>query len=613
MKLFSLSTLGKKAGETFLRFPLPLISAFAATIVLIRLSHDNFAGSDNNFLGRLGMTFYLSALFTISVSLYTERFTFHGIKKYVTLLLSLVILALYYYSIAAPLNQLSGTRFALFSGALHLMVSFSPLLVRGEMNGLWQFNKSLFIRILTAALYSGVLFGGLALAMLAVDKLFDVHINSKYYFDLWVVIAGIFNIWFFLSGVPENIPSLEDVTDYPKGLKIFTMYVLLPLISVYLIILYMYTGKILITANWPVGWVAYMVIAFSIFGILSFLLIYPLRNDEQTPWVKFYSRLFYFLLVPPVILLFAAIFKRINMYGITEERYFVLLLALWLSFITIYFILTNGKNIRIIPVSLCIIVLLSSFGPWGAFGISHNSQMNQLTLLLDSNGILKDGKANTSKTHDVNSKDYERITSIVRYINNMHGHDKLQSLFLQNLDSLISEDKKDNSSMHGENNLILDLFRMKKIISADEESSHLYYKISGNAMLNARGYDFVKEFYINYRNDDFSRSFNFGSDSIRFVYAALNGTMKLTCRDFEPLLFQTKEMLASLSGSDKDAMAPDRLTLETENPQWKAKIIFTSVNFDRTEGTIRFDNANGVLMIRINNAMENEVGEKGTK
>ncbi|MBK5286626.1 MAG: DUF4153 domain-containing protein [Bacteroidia bacterium] len=613
MKLLSLSSTIHKARETFLRFPLPLLSALGGTIVMLCFMHKDFSASGNQMLLHLGMTLYLSMLFTISVSLYAERFTFSGVKKYAAFSISLAVVAIYYFSLPAAINAVTWLRFVLFTIGLHLLVSFSPLLVREEMNGLWQFNKSLFIRILIGGIYSAVLFGGLALALLAVDNLFEIKINEKYYRDLWIVIAGIFNTWFFLSGVPHNIPSLEDVDDYPKGLKIFTGYVLLPLITVYLVILYLYAGKILITAHWPVGWVGYMVIAFAVFGILSFLLIYPLRNDEANPWVKFYSRLFYFLLLLPIVLLFAAIFKRVNQYGITEERYFVIVLALWLSFITLYFIFTNGKNIRIIPVTLCLVAFLSSFGPWGAFSISHNSQMNELTLLLDSNRILKDGKADTSATHDVNSKDYERITSIVRYINNMHGHDKLQSYFFQSLDLLIAEDKKDNSSMHGENNLILALFRMNKIISGDEESSHLYYKISGNAMLNARGYDFVKEFYVNYRNDDFSRSFNFGSDSIRFVYAAQNGTMKLTCRDFEPLLFQTNEMLASLSASDKDAIAPDRLTLETENPQWKAKIIFTSVNFDRAEGTLRFDNANGVLMLRINNALENEVGEKATK
>jgi hypothetical protein len=119
------------------------------------------------------------------------------------------------------------------------------------------------------------------LRWLLYKQLFQVDIKDKYYFDLFIIISGIFNTWFFLSGVPENLPSLEDETSYPKGLKIFTIYVLLPLVCIYLVILYAYAGKILITTQWPVGWVAYLVIAFSIFGILSFLLIYPLAKMNR--------------------------------------------------------------------------------------------------------------------------------------------------------------------------------------------------------------------------------------------------------------------------------------------------------------------------------------------
>lgn len=612
MKLFTLSSTIHKARETFLRFPLPLLSALGGTIVMLCFIHKDFSASGNQMLLHLGMTFYLSMLFTISVSLYTERFTFSGVKKYAALSISLAFVAIYYFSLPADINAVTGLRFVLFTLGLHLLVSFSPLLVRGEMNGLWQFNKSLFIRILIGGIYSAVLFGGLALALLAVDNLFEIKINEKYYRDLWVVIAGIFNTWFFLSGVPHNIPSLEDVEDYPKGLKIFTVYVLLPLITVYLVILYLYAGKILITAHWPLGWVGYMVIAFAIFGILSFLLIYPLRNDQANPWVKFYSRLFYFLLLLPIMLLFAAIFKRVNQYGITEERYFVIVLALWLSFITLYFIFTNGKNIRIIPVTLCLVAFLSSFGPWGAFSVSHNSQFNELTLLLDSNHILKDTKVDTTKTHDVKAKDYERIESVLRYIVNMHGHAKLQAYFEQNLDSLIAEDKKDNSSSRGENNLILDLLKMNKTESELDSASYKYYTVKNKVMLRTAGYEYVKDFNLYDRANDVTRNFYFGTDSVLFVYSSANGTITLTCRDFEPLVLDTKEMIAALPPSDKDEVSPGRLTLETDNRQWKAKIICTSLNLSSEEGKLKFQNANGVIMFRIINDEENEVGEHET-
>src|SRR5258705_4256068 len=297
MKL-SLESLTRKAGETFQRFPLTIAAALAGTIVMVMVFHSHTFETEPFLLYRLAMSCYLVMLLSISVSLYAERFTFSAVKKNIALVGALVLGVLYFFSLPAELGVVSMARFALFVAGLHLLVAFVPFMVRAEVNGLWQFNKYIFIRIFISVLYSAVLFAGLALALVAIDKLFAVHIDDKYFFDLWIIIAGIFNTWFFLSGIPENLPALEDETSYPKGLKIFTVYVLLPLVCVYLVILYAYAAKILITAQWPVGWVGYLVIAFSIFGILSFLLIYPLRSDESQKWVSTYSRLFYFLLLP---------------------------------------------------------------------------------------------------------------------------------------------------------------------------------------------------------------------------------------------------------------------------------------------------------------------------
>lgn len=612
MKLFSLSSLSQQAGETLKRFPLALISAAAGTTVMLMLVHKSFSGSEDWQLSRLAMSCYLSMLLAISVSFYAERFTFSAQKKYLSYGLSLGMIALYYFSLPAEFNEKEAIRFLLFTTGLHLVVSFSPFLVRGEMNGMWQFNKNIFIRILISGLFSGVLFVGLTLAMFAVEQLFDLKMQGQYYAYLWIVIAGIFNTWFFLSGVPENIPSLNDTTDYPKGLKIFTVYVLLPLIMIYMVILYLYAGKIVITSNWPVGWVGYMVIAFAVFGILSFLLIYPLRDDETNPWVKFYSRLFYFLLIVPIVLLFTAIYKRINQYGITEERYFVLVLAFWLSFITLYFIVTNGKNIRIIPLSLCLVVFLSSFGPWGAFSVSHNSQFNELTILLDSNHVLINGKVDTSKTHDMQSKDYERANDIVRYITSMHGNEKLQNIFFVNLDSLIAADKKVDSTSRGENNLILDLLRLNKIEDVDSDAG-IYYRIKNLPMLNSSGYDFTRDFEIYNRDDKYSVDFSAGADSVELIYYSETGLIILSARSFEPHEFNLNNLLDSLPQSDDDEFSQGLLSLDNDNMQWKAKIIFRSISLSMDKGKPKLNSASGTLLLRINDAGENEVGEKRTK
>lgn len=600
MRFISLASLTEQAAGTFRRFPLPLLFAVAATISMICLVHEEPTGDEFLLTHRLAMTFYLGMLFTISVSLFTERFVATPSKRLLIWSASLVLTALYFLTLPPDMDGVPIVRFALLAVALHLLVAFAPFAAGSEMNGLWQFNKSLFIRILIGGVYSGFLYGGLALAILAIDKLFEVNIDEKFYAYLWFTIAGVFNTWFFLSGVPKKLTDLENTTDYPKGLKIFTLYVLLPLITVYLVILYAYAGKILLTSVWPVGWVANLVIAFSIFGILSFLLIYPLRNDEANPWVKTYSRLFYFLLVPLIVLLYVSIFKRINMYGITVERYFVVLLAVWLSFIAGYFILTSGKRIRVIPLSLCIITLLATFGPWGAFAVSRESQINELSALLESNQILVKGKVDATRTHEVKFEDYERIESIVGYLNEMHGYRSLQLFFAQNLDSVVAKAQTDTYSAYDRKNKVLEIMKLERLAGEDGASSNMSFGIKDNVLIHSEGYDFfgeVSRFYYD-KERDTQIEFYVEPDTVRLASATNSSKITLTYRDLDSLTFDINVLLDSLPGFRSMDLSPEELTTASENSQWKAKLVLRSLEVSKEKGEWRIDEMRGTLMVR---------------
>src|SRR5690606_11180426 len=95
-------------------------------------------------------------------------------------------------------------RFGLFAFAFHQLVAFAPFIRREGSGGFWHFNKSLFLRFLTAALYSVTLFVGLAIAVFAVEELFGLDLPSKIYSQLFAVIAIGFNTLFFLAGVPAT-------------------------------------------------------------------------------------------------------------------------------------------------------------------------------------------------------------------------------------------------------------------------------------------------------------------------------------------------------------------------------------------------------------------------
>ena len=277
-----------------------------------------------------------------------------------------------------------------------------------------------FSGFLTAALYSGVLYLGLSLAMFAVDNLFEIKIPDNRYGQLWVFMAGIFNTWFFLAGIPNNLSSLNEESDYPKGLKVFTQYVLIPLVVVYLIILYGYALKIIINWDWPRGWVANLILGFSAVGILSLLLVRPIQKQVENKWIRRFSKWYYIALAPLVVMLFLAVWQRVSEYGITENRYFVLVQAIALAWVVGYFNLSKNKYIKVIPITLCFLAFFSSFGPWSAFSISKGSQTQRLEDYLVKNEILQKGKVQKISTR-IPFEDQKEISSIVSYLHDMQG------------------------------------------------------------------------------------------------------------------------------------------------------------------------------------------------
>ena len=63
----------------------------------------------------------------------------------------------------------------------HLLVSFIAFVRKDQELNFWQFNKNLFINIFLTAVFTGVLTGGIMLAILAVDQLFDFNFKGRYY------------------------------------------------------------------------------------------------------------------------------------------------------------------------------------------------------------------------------------------------------------------------------------------------------------------------------------------------------------------------------------------------------------------------------------------------
>ncbi|MFB6356995.1 MAG: DUF4153 domain-containing protein, partial [bacterium] len=362
----SLNRLGRASFRTLVRFPFVLLMASGFTGISLYWVTYDFTERAEWLASRGIMTFVLGLTLMLSTTLFGERYCKNRVQQVGLNLVGILGLVLYFETL--PGYSLLGVyhHFVLLAAGTHLLVSFAPYVFTREIDGFWQYNKTLFIRILTAVLYTTVIYIGLTICLTTMQYLFLVDISSATYSRLWIIIVGIFNTWFFLAGIPEDWDALQKSDEYPSGLKMFTQYVLVPLITVYFMILILYTLKILVQWQLPKGLVGYLVSGYSVCGLLSILLIFPVQDQRENRWISIFGRMFYYGLLPLLVLLWVAIYIRIDAYGVTVNRYLLTVLSVWLSLITVYYLVTNSRNIKVIPGTLCLLIFTVSFGPWGA-------------------------------------------------------------------------------------------------------------------------------------------------------------------------------------------------------------------------------------------------------
>lgn len=425
MRLPSLDRLASSATATLRRFPVVLAMAAAATVAALVLVEGE--GSQELWVRHLAAA-TLGLPLTFAVTMAAERWSWDGGRRAAAFGLALLVLAAVHLAWPAWSEEVAGRRYLQLSAGFHLLAAFLPFVAVDEARGFWQYNRALFLRFLTAALYVAVLQAGLSLAMGALDQLFGVPIPELAYLRLGIVLALLFQTWFFLGGVPEDLRALDSSTDHPRGLRLFTQYVLVPLVVVYLVILTAYAGKVLLTWDWPGGWIGWLVSTVAVAGILAYLLVHPIRGEAGNRWVRVYGRWFWVALLPSVVLLALAAGQRIAQYGVTEDRYFLAVGAGWLGAVALYYALSRSEDIERIPQTLCVVVLATLLGPWSAYSVSERSQLGRLRSLLAANEMLVEGRARPAPG-EVSFEDRREISATVRYLVGRHGEGSLAPLF----------------------------------------------------------------------------------------------------------------------------------------------------------------------------------------
>lgn len=388
-----ISTMIEKVKALFLNYPFVLIMSLAFVITVIYGIEFEPKKEDGFLLIKLGLTFSLGISMQFALKILSQRVK----KGIIWQLLGLLFLILYFFIL--PKEEKDFSEFHLFiilpSYVLsHLLVAFVAFLKEENSEiSFWEYNKNLFVNLFLTVVFTGVLIGGVELAIVAVQELFNIDFEAKIYAETFFALAIFGSTFIFLLFNESGLDYLEKEGKYPVILKFFTQFILIPLLIIYVVILYFYSAKILINWQLPRGWVSYLVLAYSIVGIFALLLVHPLKDLKLKSWILVFNKLFYYTLIPLILLLFVAIFTRVLQYGYTEARYFVLLISIWLTTIVLYFIFVKKSSIKFIPTSLFVFGLFSLLMPYlNAFSVSKRSQEHELIEILKSNQLLVNNK-----------------------------------------------------------------------------------------------------------------------------------------------------------------------------------------------------------------------------
>ncbi len=416
-----------KTDDVLREYSMVLVMALLAAISTIYYINYDYNGREYAFIY---VKFGLVASLGISV-MYALKMLSQRIGKEILLQLIGIVFLLFFYFLL-PLKEKQFTEvyaFLLIPTFIlsHLLVSFVAFIGKNRELKFWQYNKNLFINIFLTAVFTGVLTGGIMLAIAAVDNLFDFNFDSRFYSYTFSFLSIFGSCFIFLLFNEKGLVYLEKNDDYPVILKFFTQYVLVPLLLIYAVILYFYSAKILINWELPRGWVSYLILAYSVVGILAILLVHPLKQDYAKSWVKIFSKIFYYTLAPLIILLFVAIFTRILEYGYTEPRYFVLIIAIWLTNVVLYFMFIRKQTIKFVPMSLFVFGLFSLMFPYlNTFSVAKRSQKSELLKTLIQKKVLENGKINFDKK--ISGDDADEISDKFNFLAKRNENEFLISI-----------------------------------------------------------------------------------------------------------------------------------------------------------------------------------------
>ena len=572
----------------FERFPITIILAFLHFITGIYIAEVRSFQSDEfvevNLL--LFGSIFITAMFEMLYEKYfykQNRWLIRGIYSAITFVISIIFFVEYlrtsdyyniYYFTLIPISIV-----------LFLLI---PILKKKENKE--KYLQSVFSNFVITGIFVAVLWIGIEIILTTVNYLFFNSGDSLFFrlttYSFWFI-TEVFGVSLFLSLLKKPDDNLENY-EFPFIFNLLIKFVIIPLIIIYTGVLYIYMAKVLISMHLPKGLISHLVLWYTAFSVAVMILITPFTQKDK--FFENFKKYFPYFSIPLIFASLFAVFQRTYQYGITENRYYVLISIFWLLFCMILYI--RKMNITGILISLITCLVISVYTPLSSKNVSNFSQSQRLKRMLVKYGALKDGKI-SKITQKLNNSEGSQIYTTIQYISDNSTIAKLN----------FKNEKGEVYSTLGDLEKGLDVKESWKDYSyrSDDEGNYeerkvITYKVknieNSEIISDIAGYDNLI-YYRNVYNDD---SINQENESEKYKIILKNKTITINSKDGAELAkINYEDAVKQIVAKLRTSKLPDTSDTVYEVPQKDLEYIGTigKINYKISLRSINDEIING--------------------
>lgn len=316
----------------------------------------------------------LGTMLTLASYLWGEYF---GKKRYTAIALAVSVAAAIanFASIALHLQALNQAHYVAYASvivACCVAIAFTPPLGHSDTRRRWLYT----MHVVKAALYTWCIQIVLLAAVLIINGTLSIlfGINNVKLWECLMLVAGgtipAFALLYMLPGADAEV----NPDSLCRTLAAFCKNILLPLVLVYMLILYAYTLRIIASWTLPNGQITWMVtglvsaIMVTVYGLQGYLC--DLSSKPSAKRIAALAHRWLPLLTLPLLALMSvAIFYRIGQYGITTSRLYVATFNIWAYAAIIYIMVARQPRLNNVAASFALIFIATSIVP----GLNYSS------------------------------------------------------------------------------------------------------------------------------------------------------------------------------------------------------------------------------------------------